>query len=64
MHLYVVKNNRTDTEASIEDIDKEFLSSTDAFAIVSADEAGSPANDIKGMYIPHHISKEYTFMTY
>ena len=51
VHLYVVKNNLTDTEASIENTDKEFLSSVDAFAIVSADDEGTPANDIKGKYI-------------
>ena len=51
VHLYVVKNNLTDTEAFIDVVDKEFLTSNDAFAVVSADDAGSPSNNIKGLNI-------------
>ena len=47
VHLYVIKDNLTDIESAI-DVAKEFLTSSEAFAVVSADDAGTPSDHIKG----------------
>ena len=44
----MIKNNLTNTEDAI-DVEKEFLNSAEAFAIVSADERGNPSGNIKGI---------------
>lgn len=61
VHLYVVKNNLTDTEASIEDVEKEFLTSSEAFAVVSVDDAGTPSNNIKGLLILSYFVFQWRF---
>lgn len=46
--MYVIKNyNETDDVAEI-NIDKEFLTVDESYAVAAADDAGTPGGDITG----------------